>query len=133
MSCALLQEQPEGDTRSIGYWSLALTDVERNYTTTQNECLAVVWNIPTLWLYLYGSALSFRTDHEAARVPHGMWRHRAFHAPARISCATTHRSLHALPRFSCAILTRPDGVLIARTIVIAANRAASSKGRRTYS
>ena len=42
VGCALLQEQPEGDTRTMGYWSRALTEVERNYTTTEKKCLAVV-------------------------------------------------------------------------------------------
>ena len=64
---ALLQEKPEGGTGPIGYWSRALTDAERNYTTTEKECLAVVWSILTLRPYLYGSAINLRTDHEALR------------------------------------------------------------------
>ena len=67
VGCALLQEQPEGGTRPVGYWSRALTDAERNYTTTEKECLAVVWSILTLRPYLYGSAFNLRTDHEALR------------------------------------------------------------------
>ena len=67
VGCALLQEQPEGGSRPVGYWSHALTDAERNYTTTEKECLAVVWRIFTLQPYLYGSAFNLRTDHEALR------------------------------------------------------------------
>ena len=67
VGCALLQEQPEGGTRPVGYWSRALTAAERNYTTTIKECLAVVWSILTLRPYLYGSAFNLRTDHEALR------------------------------------------------------------------
>ena len=63
----LLQEQPEGGTRPIGYWSRALTEAEHNYTTTEKQCLAVVWRILTLRPYLYGSAFNLRTDHEALR------------------------------------------------------------------
>ncbi|CDF40922.1 unnamed protein product [Chondrus crispus] len=55
VGCALLQEQPDGDRLPIGYWSRALTDAERNYTTTEKECLAVVWSILTLRPYLYGN------------------------------------------------------------------------------
>ena len=43
----------------------ALTDAERNYTTTEKECLPVVWSILTLRLYLYGSAFNLGTDQEA--------------------------------------------------------------------
>ncbi|CDF38306.1 unnamed protein product [Chondrus crispus] len=67
VGCALLQEQPDGGTRPIGYWSRALTNAERNYTTIEKECLAVVWSILTLRPYLYGSAFNLRTDHEAVR------------------------------------------------------------------
>ena len=67
MGCDLLQEQPEGGTRPVGYWSRALTDAERNYTTTEKECLAVVWSILTLRPCQYGSPFNLRTDHEALR------------------------------------------------------------------
>ncbi|CDF39905.1 unnamed protein product [Chondrus crispus] len=67
VGCALLQEQPDGDRLPIGYWSRALTDAERNYTTTEKECLAVVWSILTLRPYLYGNTFDLRTDHEALR------------------------------------------------------------------
>ena len=40
--CALLQEQTEGGIRPIRYWIRALTYAERNYTTTEKECSAVV-------------------------------------------------------------------------------------------
>ena len=67
VGCALLQEQPEGGTRPIGYCSRALTEAERNYTTTEKECLAVVWSILTPRPYLYGSTYNLRTDHESLR------------------------------------------------------------------
>ncbi|CDF38169.1 unnamed protein product [Chondrus crispus] len=67
VGCALLQEQPSGDRLPIGYWSRALTDAEKNYTTTEKECLAVVWSILTLRPYLYGNTFDLRTDHEALR------------------------------------------------------------------
>ena len=44
-----------------------MTDAERNYTTTEKECLAEVWSILTLRPYLYGGAFNLRTDHEALR------------------------------------------------------------------
>ena len=65
VGCALLQEQPSGDRLPIGYWSRALTDAEKNYTTTEKECLAVVWIILTLRPFLYWNTFDLRTDHEA--------------------------------------------------------------------
>ena len=67
VGCALLQEQPDRDRVTIGYWSRALTDAEKNYTTTEKECLAVVWSILTLRPCLYGNAFDLHTDHEALR------------------------------------------------------------------
>ena len=67
VGCALLQDQPNGDKLPIGHWSRSLTDAERNYTTTEKECLAVVWSILALRRYLYGSPFNLRTDYEALR------------------------------------------------------------------
>ena len=67
MGGALPQKQPEGGSLQAGYWSLALIDAEQNYTTTEKECLAVVWIILKLQPYIYGSAFNLRTDHEALR------------------------------------------------------------------
>ena len=67
VGCALLQGRPSGDCLPIGYWSRALKDVEKNCTTTENECLAVVRSILTLRLYLYENTFDLRTDHEALR------------------------------------------------------------------
>ena len=62
-----MQEQPTGVCLPIGYWSRALTDAEKNYTTTEKECIAVVWSILTLRPYLYVNTFDLRTDHEALR------------------------------------------------------------------
>ena len=60
VGCVLLQEQLSGDCLPIEYWSRALTDAESNYTTTEKECLAVVWSILTLRPYLYGNTFDLR-------------------------------------------------------------------------
>ncbi|CDF33720.1 unnamed protein product [Chondrus crispus] len=65
VGCTLLQEQPSGERVPIGYWSRALTDAEKNYTTTEKECLVVVWSILTLRPYLYRNTFDLGTDHEA--------------------------------------------------------------------
>jgi len=42
VGAVLLQEQPDQSTRPVGYWSRFLNTAERNYSTTERECLAVV-------------------------------------------------------------------------------------------
>jgi RNase H-like domain found in reverse transcriptase len=35
LGCCLLQEQPDGTQKPIGYWSRGLTSAEKNYSTTE--------------------------------------------------------------------------------------------------
>jgi RNase H-like domain found in reverse transcriptase len=52
LGCRLLQEQPDGTQKPIGYWSRGLTSAEKNYSTTEKECLSIVWEILHLRPYL---------------------------------------------------------------------------------
>jgi RNase H-like domain found in reverse transcriptase len=45
LGCCLLKSQPDGSQRPVGYWSRGLTSAEKNYPTTEKECLAIVWAI----------------------------------------------------------------------------------------
>lgn len=38
----LLQKQLENRTKPIGYWPRSLTDAEKQYDTTERECLAII-------------------------------------------------------------------------------------------
>jgi len=68
VGCVLLQDQPDGQPmKPLGYWSRSLNKAERNYNTTQRECLAVVWAVLMLRPYLYGTRFTLRTDHESLR------------------------------------------------------------------
>lgn len=68
VGCVLLQEQETAkDYRPIGYWSRTLTAAERNYTTSERECLAIVWAILMLRPYLEGTKFTVRTDHDSLR------------------------------------------------------------------
>jgi RNase H-like domain found in reverse transcriptase len=63
----LLQEQPDGQTLPLGYWSRTLNPAERNYSTTEKECLAIVSAVTHLRPYLEGKSFIVRTDHHALR------------------------------------------------------------------
>ena len=64
VGCCLLQEQPDGNLHPVGYWSRTLSEPERNYSTSEQECLAIVWSLLMLRPYLEGSAFTIRTDHD---------------------------------------------------------------------
>ena len=67
LGCCLLQEQPDGKPLPLGYWSRTLNAAERNYSTTEKECLAIVWAVTHLRPYLEGTEFTVRTDHHALR------------------------------------------------------------------
>jgi hypothetical protein len=63
----LLQSQPDRSQRPVGYWSRGLTSAEKNYSTTEKECLAIVWAILHLRPYLEQQKFIIRTDHHSLR------------------------------------------------------------------
>jgi len=63
--CALLQEQPDCTRLSVGYWSRGLSPAEKKYSTTERECLGVVWSALKLTHFLEGHRFLKRTDHQA--------------------------------------------------------------------
>lgn len=61
--CVLLQQTPDKTEKPVGYWSRPLADAERNFDTTQRECLALVRSVQLLRPYLEGTRFTIRTDH----------------------------------------------------------------------
>ncbi len=59
----LIQEH-EGKLFPVCYASKKLSNVERNYSTIEKECLAIVWEIERFHLYLYGERFVLQIDHE---------------------------------------------------------------------
>ena len=63
LSAILVQRSPgEEDRRVVAYASRSLSDVERRYSQTEREALAIVWAVERLHVYLYGSHFTLLTD-----------------------------------------------------------------------
>jgi hypothetical protein len=67
IGACLLQEQSDGTLLPCGYYSRTLNTAERNYSTPEKECLAVVWAILLLRPYLEGVSFTVRSDQVALR------------------------------------------------------------------
>ena len=63
----LMQTHEDGEKHPVGYWSRTLQPAERNYSTTEKECLALVWSCQILRPYLEGRHFTAYTDHQCLR------------------------------------------------------------------
>ena len=65
VGCILLQEELGEQLHPVGYWSRGLPAAEQNYSTTERECLGVVWAVLKLKHFLDGQRFLIRPDHQA--------------------------------------------------------------------
>ena len=56
------------DYRVVAYASRALTAVERRYSQTEREALAIVWAVEHHHLFLFGANFTLITDHKLLEV-----------------------------------------------------------------
>jgi len=63
VGAVLAQKDEHGREHPIAYISRSLTNPERNYSTTEKECLALLHACQTFRHYLYGSEVVVVTDH----------------------------------------------------------------------
>ena len=67
----LCQTDKVGNERTIQCISRSLSSVERRYSQTEREALALVWPCEKLHMYLYGARFVLVTDHQALLCIYG--------------------------------------------------------------
>ena len=61
---AVLLQKYDGQLFSVSFASRKLNSEERNYSTIERECLAVVWAIKKFAIYVYEVEFTLQTDHQ---------------------------------------------------------------------
>ena len=85
LGCTSLQTHEDGCRYPVGYWSRTLSSAERNYSTTEKECIVIVWAVQTLRPYLERERFTVNTDHHSLR-----WLMNLADASGRLSRCIVH-------------------------------------------
>src|SRR6266498_789673 len=67
LGAVLEQEDKNGKLRPVAYASRSLTSAEKNYHTTDLECLAIIWSVRHFHKYLINKPFKIFTDHSALK------------------------------------------------------------------
>ncbi|TKS65153.1 Retrovirus-related Pol polyprotein from transposon 17.6 [Collichthys lucidus] len=68
LGAILCQKDEKGVKYMVAYASRSLSDVERRYSQTEKEALAIVWSCEHFHLYIYGHPFILVTDHKALEI-----------------------------------------------------------------
>lgn len=79
LGCVLCQKFQDGE-KVISYASRTLTPQESKYSTTELECLAVLWGIEKFRAYIEGTKFTVITDHASL-----LWLHRLKNPSGRLA------------------------------------------------
>jgi len=71
LGAVLIQKSQDNIPRIICYVSKSLSDVEKRYSQTEKEALALVWACERLKIYLIGKKFTLLTDHKPLEVIFG--------------------------------------------------------------
>ena len=135
VGCTLLQQQPDKSILPVGHYSRGIIPAERNYSTTDRECLAVAWACFLLRPYLEGQEFLIRTDHSSLRCLMNMdsaegrvarWRLRLSQF-RYVVCTSPGREHHCADAMSCLPTLAPDRSVIPEEVTCLA-LADSSRG-----
>ena len=63
LGAILCQRDPSGDEHPVCYGSRKLLPREELYSTTEKECLGIIWAVELFRYYLYGRQFILETDH----------------------------------------------------------------------
>ena len=95
---AVLVQQQGDEQRIISYASRSLSDVERRYSRTEKEALAIVWSCERFHAYLYGAEFELLTDHKPLEC---------IFSPKSKPCARIERWLLRMQRYTFTVKYLP--------------------------
>ncbi|MCG8113536.1 MAG: RNase H-like domain-containing protein, partial [Candidatus Thiodiazotropha taylori] len=104
---ALLVQEQEGEYRVICYASRSLTDIERRYSQTEKEALAIVWACERLHPYLYGIQFELLTDHKPLEF---------IYSPKSKPCARIERWVLRMQQYKYTVKWIPGSMNIADSL-----------------